>query len=102
MGIWLKEKRLGILVKEMVLRNFLARGTEAVRNKVILDMSKVTHVDPAGMGEMIASYMRLLDGGGKLKLLSPPPKFLELLIITGLLSSFEIFDNEDEAVKSFK
>ena len=43
------------LVKELEFKNSLVAGT---KNKVILDMSKVTQVDPFGIGMIVASSMR--------------------------------------------
>jgi len=71
------------------------------RVKLVLDMQDVTYVDSAGLGTMIANYVRVHRRGGDIKLLHLTPRSAHVMEITRLSSVFEAFDAEDEAVRSF-
>jgi anti-sigma B factor antagonist len=58
-------------------------------------------IDSSGIGGLVKSFTRAKNSGGKLKLLKPTRLAHQLLSITGLLSVFEIFDDEASAVASF-
>ena len=77
--------------------NSVANG----KNKILLDLSGVTTIDSSGIGELVGSYTTATNRGGKLKLLHLPAKLNELLHVTQLITVFEVYENEDEAVKSF-
>jgi anti-sigma B factor antagonist len=69
--------------------------------KILVNMSGVTYVDSAGLGELVGAYTTVKRAGGSLKLHSVTSKINELLTITKLLTVFETFDKEADAVKSF-
>ena len=58
-------------------------------------------VDSAGLGEIVRCYTTVSRKGGKLKLLNLTKKIQDLLAITKLLTVFETYDSEEEAVRSF-
>ena len=71
------------------------------RNQILLNLGDVKYIDSSGIGELVSSFTTVTNKGGKLKLLNLTLKIRELLAITKLLTVFECFDDEDEAVKSF-
>jgi len=71
------------------------------RKKIVLNFNDVPYVDSAGLGEIVRTYTTVSRQGGGLKLLNLTKRITDLLSITKLLTVFETFDNEDEAVKSF-
>jgi len=71
------------------------------RRKLILNLAEVPYVDSAGLGEIVRTYTTVSRQGGSLKLLSLTKRITDLLSITKLLTVFETFDAEDDAVKSF-
>lgn len=78
------------------------RGELSKGNKnLLLNLSSVTTMDSSGVGELVSSYTTATHQGGKLKLLNPPQKIGDILSITQLITIFEVFDNEAEAVASF-
>ncbi len=83
------------------LREVITNALNAGHNKILLDMSSVTTIDSSGIGELVGSYTTVTNRGGKLKLLHLPAKLNELLHVTQLITVFEVYDNEDEAVRSF-
>src|SRR5687767_10361147 len=83
------------------LREVISENLNAGKNKILLDMSGVTTIDSSGIGELVGSYTTVANRGGKLKLLHLPAKLNELLHVTQLITVFEVYENEPEAVKSF-
>ena len=71
------------------------------RRKILLNLGDVPYVDSAGLGEIVRTYTTVSRQGGSLKLLNLTKRITDLLAITKLLTVFETFDAENEAVKSF-
>ncbi|HEV3214429.1 MAG TPA: STAS domain-containing protein [Vicinamibacterales bacterium] len=69
--------------------------------KILVNLGGVDYVDSAGLGELVGAYTTVAKAGGTMKLLNVTKKMRDLLSITKLLTVFETFDNEQEAVKSF-
>jgi anti-sigma B factor antagonist len=69
--------------------------------KIILNLAEVPYIDSAGLGEIVRTYTTVSRQGGKLKLLNLTKRIQDLLAITKLLTVFETYDTEDEAIKSF-
>ena len=72
------------------------------RRKILLNLQGVTHIDSTGLGELIASYNTLDKKGGQVKLLHLTQRVRELMILTKLLTVFDIYENESEALDSFQ
>ena len=71
------------------------------RKKIILNFNDVPYVDSAGLGEIVRTYTTVSRQGGSLKLLNLTKRITDLLSITKLLTVFETFENEQDAIKSF-
>ncbi len=71
------------------------------RRKLVLNLAGVPYIDSAGLGEIVRTYTTVSRQGGKLKLLNLTKRIQDLLAITKLLTVFETFDSEQEAVQSF-
>jgi anti-sigma B factor antagonist len=69
---------------------------------VLLNLGEVQYVDSAGLGALVSAYTTVTREGGNLKLLNVTKKLQDLLSITKLLTVFETFDSEDEAVRSYR
>src|SRR6266481_4576079 len=69
--------------------------------KIILNLADVPYIDSAGLGEIVRTYTTVSRQGGSLKLLNLTKRITDLLAITKLLTVFETFDAEADAVKSF-
>jgi anti-sigma B factor antagonist len=83
------------------LREVITNAVNAGKTKILLDLSGVTTIDSSGIGELVGSYTTATNRGGKLKLLHLPAKLNELLHVTQLITVFEVYDNEREAIASF-
>jgi anti-sigma B factor antagonist len=71
------------------------------QRKIVLNLADVPYLDSAGLGEVVRAYTTVSRQGGALKLLGLTKRITDLLAITKLLTVFETFDSEDEAVRSF-
>lgn len=83
------------------LRESITQALAAGKNKILLDMAGVTTIDSSGIGELVGAFTTVTNRGGKLKLLHLPSKVNDLLHVTQLITVFEVYEGEDEAVKSF-
>jgi anti-sigma B factor antagonist len=95
------EGKITIGAGDTQLREVISNAINAGKNKILLELSKVTTIDSSGIGELVGSYTTVTNRGGKLKLLHLPQKLNELLHVTQLITVFEVYDNEKEAVASF-
>ena len=73
----------------------------AGEKKILLNLGSVTKIDSSGMGELIAAWTTLQKNGGEVRLLNLTKSVQELMMMTKLLTVFETFENEDDAIKSF-
>ena len=61
----------------------------------------MSYVDSAGLGELVQAYVTARKRDGSLKLLNVTKRLRDLLVVTRLLTVFETFDSEEEAIASF-
>jgi anti-sigma B factor antagonist len=87
----------GTLLKDK-LQSLLHQG----KKNLIFNLAQVSYVDSAGLGALVSAYTTVTREGGSLKLVSVTKRLQDLLSITKLLTVFETFDSEDEALRSFK
>jgi anti-sigma B factor antagonist len=71
------------------------------RKRIVLNLAAVPYIDSAGLGEIVRTYTTVSRQGGSLKLLGLTKRITDLLSITKLLTVFETYDNEADAVRSF-
>ena len=86
---------------EVPLAEYVANLVGRGRRKLLLDFTHVTRIDSTGVGMVAAKYLTLRRLGGDLKLLHLSPRARQLLAITKLARVFEIFDSEEDALRSF-
>jgi anti-sigma B factor antagonist len=113
MDIKLEERQIGrVTVLDIVGRLTMSQPAQRLKDKInslisqertqiVLNLAGVPYIDSCGLGQLVASYGSVLKAGGALKLLNVGARSQELLSITRLLTLFESFDSEAEAVQSF-
>ncbi len=82
---------------KQAINTLLAAGTK----KLVLNLENVPYIDSAGLGEVVRTHTTVSRQGGSLKLLNLTKRIEDLLSITKLLTVFDTYDSEAEAVKSF-
>jgi anti-sigma B factor antagonist len=87
----------GDVLLRQVVRDALGRGEKAI----VLNLGSVGYMDSAGVGELVASYTTAQASGADLKLLNLTAKIRDLLQFTQLISVFDSYTDEQEAVASF-
>ena len=87
----------GNLLKDK-LQSLLHQG----KKNILFNLAQVSYVDSAGLGAIVSGYTTVTREGGSLKLANVTKKLQDLLSITKLLTVFETFDSEDEAIRSYK
>ncbi|MEK7725128.1 MAG: STAS domain-containing protein [Acidobacteriota bacterium] len=70
--------------------------------KILLNLAGISLIDSSGLGELVAGYISLQKIGGELKLLNLTTRVSELMMITKLLTVFDSFEDEGEAINSFQ
>jgi len=83
------------------LRDKINSLVQQGRRKIVLNLEGVPYLDSAGLGEIVRTYTTISRQGGSLKLLNLTKRITDLLSITKLLTVFETYDSEADAVRSF-
>jgi len=86
----------------VALRTAIRRLLEENKKKILLNLAKVGYIDSSGIGELVSSYTAINKEGGELKLLNLTQKLQDLLTITKLLTVFDVYESEEDALASFK
>ncbi|HLE61893.1 MAG TPA: STAS domain-containing protein [Pyrinomonadaceae bacterium] len=86
----------------VALRDSVRTLVEGGKKRILLNLGGVNYIDSSGIGELIANFTTVSREGGQLKLLNLTDKIQNLLVITKLLTVFDAYDNEAEALNSFK
>jgi anti-sigma B factor antagonist len=88
-------------VGDVALRNAVQDAINSGATKVVINLKDVTTIDSSGVGELVSAYTTATNRGAKLRLANLPSKVSDILQITQLITVFDVFDSEDEGVRSF-
>ena len=69
--------------------------------KLILNLADVPYIDSGGLGQVVRTYTTVKQHNGSLKLMNVTKRIEDLLAITKLLTVFDVFETEQEALQSF-
>ncbi len=86
---------------DVILKDKINSLLQQGYRKLLLDLGAVTHVDSAGLGQLVQIHATTTRQGGTLKLLNVTKRLHDLLVVTRLLVVFDSFENEAEALASF-
>jgi anti-sigma B factor antagonist len=70
--------------------------------KIVLNLREVNFIDSGGLGTLVSLYTTARNANGAMKLARLSQRVGDLLQITKLLTIFEVFDDEEEAARSFQ
>ena len=93
--------KITIGLGDVALRAKITDTLDSGARNILINMSGVTTMDSSGIGELIHSYTTVMNHGGKLKLCNLPKKVIDILDLTQLITVFDTFDDEYEAVASY-
>src|SRR4030081_3503165 len=109
----IEERKVGdVVVLDLKGKITLGEGDELLKDKgnslvnqghkkIVLILAGEPYTESAGHGDVARQYTTVSRQGGSLKLLTLSKRIADLLSITKLLTVFETFDSENEAVRSF-
>ena len=93
--------RITIGEGDVIMREKVTEVVDQGQSNIILNLTKVTYMDSAGIGELVACLKRVKEKGGVIKLLNASGKVYDLLQLTKLEDVFESYKDEKEAIDSF-
>jgi anti-sigma B factor antagonist len=79
------------------IRSLIEEGT----TRILLNLSQVTHIDPSGLDELVASRVTVSNKSGEIKLLHLTERMREEITTANLSALFDIYNNEYDAIASF-
>jgi anti-sigma B factor antagonist len=85
-----------VLLKDKI-NSLLQQGNK----KLLLDLGNVSYVDSAGLGQLVQVRTTAANGGGALKLVNVTKRLKDLLVVTKLVTVFDSYETEAEALASF-
>lgn len=112
-NLYINERRVGaVTVLDLKGRLRIGGNTVALhkairclvdegKTRILLNLSEVTHIDSTGLGELIGGHITLTSKGGEIKLAHLTERLRDLMVITKLLTVFEVYDDEEQAIASF-
>ena len=86
---------------DVQLRENINRLVEQGKKNILINMQEVTTIDSSGIGELVGCYTSVTNKGGKLKLLHLPPKITDVLTVTQLITVFDVYESEPEALATY-
>jgi len=103
----------GVTILDLKGKMTLGEGDELLKDKInslihqgqkklLLNLEGVPYIDSAGLGEIVRTYTTVSRQGGSLKLVNLTKRITDLLAITKLLTVFETFESEKDAVASYQ
>ena len=86
---------------DLQMREAIHQALQDGTKKLLVSMKDVTTIDSSGVGELVGCYTTATHRGAKLKLVQLPPKISDVLTVTQLITVFDVFQTEEEAIASF-
>ena len=87
---------------DLILRESIDGCLKEGKTKILLNLDKVSYMDSAGIGELVACFKRVVEKKGVMKLVNPGGRVQDLLALTKLDEYFETFHSEKDALASFR
>ena len=75
---------------------------EEGHDQILLNFKGIAYIDAGGLGELVSAYITVKENGGRIKLLNLTELLRELMMTTKLLTLFDVYQSESEAVNSFE
>lgn len=87
---------------DIALRNAVQQAIDSGAKNVLINLHEVTTIDSSGVGELVSAYTTATNRGTRLKLVNLPEKVSDILTITQLITVFDTYDSEEEAIAAFQ
>jgi len=83
------------------LRDTMKRLLTSSR-QIVLNLSEVSYIDSGGLGSLVGVYSSAKAGGADIKLTGLSERLRDVLQITKLVTVFEVYDTEQQAIAAFR
>jgi anti-sigma B factor antagonist len=93
--------KLTLGLGDQILRDTIDELLAENRRKILLNLSEVSFIDSAGVGELVAGLRTARRFGASLKLLQASERVQQTLFTARLLPIFELYPSEAEALAHF-
>jgi anti-anti-sigma factor len=87
---------------DIALRNAVQDAINSGASKVLINLHGVSTIDSSGVGELVSAYTTAANRGARLKLVNLPDKVADILTVTQLITVFDVYDSEDDAIAAFQ
>jgi len=88
--------------EESSLLRETVKGVLGTNNRIVLNLGEINYIDSGGLGTIVGLRTSALNAGGTIKLTKLTKRVGDLLQITKLLTVFDVFDSDAEAIESFR
>ena len=85
-----------------LLRKTIRGLLDDQRRMILLNLADVDYIDSSGIGELVSGFTSVKNRKGDLKLLQLTNRVRDLLQITKLYTVFDVFSDENTALRSFE
>jgi anti-sigma B factor antagonist len=96
------EGKINIGKGDIALRDAFDAVVEQGARKVLFNFAKVRSMDSSGMAELGAAYRKMEDVGGTVSLTNLPSNVSEILRMTQIITVFDYYADEDEAIAAMR
>jgi anti-sigma B factor antagonist len=90
-----------VLDQEGLVRNAVAGELTRGCRQFVLNLKEVTAMDTTGLSTMLWVKLTVIKQGGEVKLINLPSRIRDLLVITRLITMFDVMESEAAAMTSF-
>jgi anti-sigma B factor antagonist len=74
---------------------------EEGQHQILLNLAGVTYINAEGLLELVSTWLSVNEHGGQIKVVHLTQKIRELMVNTRVLTLFDVYDTESQAVDSF-
>jgi len=85
---------------EFALRSAVHQALNSGAQRIVLDLRGVTAIDASGVGELVSAHTTVTNRGGRVVLANLPTRINEVMVITQLITVFDVYDSVDAAVRA--
>lgn len=83
------------------LREKIREILDGGNKNILINLSNVTYIDSTGVGALVGSFTTIRNQGGQMKLSNLSQRVRDILLVTKLLTVFDVYENEADGAKSF-
>ena len=88
-----------VMANAVQIRNFLKQVVAHGRTQLVLDLHQVEFIDSSGLSVLVSALKAAQEQDGDVVLLSPSDGVRSLIELTRLHQVFEIFEDQDAAIR---